>query len=124
MNNHEDATSVFAAKYDIDHSRHKTTLGMTKQVAIGNGNEDNIDGSSGYSYDKEEENMDMECDMMKDNCWKCNWCDGINNIKLTMDTDDMRCIRCKTGIYFPWNAETLMASKWMTKNNSICLGFI
>ena len=46
--------------------------------------------------DQGKDNIRKLKERMQDNeCWKCSSCEAINNIKITMDTDDMKCIKCK-----------------------------
>ena len=48
---------------------------------------------------------------------KCNVCESINHIRLTMDTDDMKCIKCKQDQCIPDKTEIITAPKWITSKD-------
>ena len=69
-------------------------------------------------YDEAKENMDKIDDKMETNkCWKCKNCDTINNIKVTLETNDMTCCKCHKDQYIPDQTQIIVSTKWKTKSD-------
>ena len=50
-------------------------------------------------------------------CWRCGACKSINNITLSIEKNDMKCINCNQDSYIPDETEIIISSEWITPNN-------
>eukprot|EP01084_Bolivina_argentea_P076928 139456_1 len=93
------------------------------------------DGFDYNSNDDDNWDEDEDLDIMNDNdkilelsrqnsmekedytCWKCIKCENINNVKLTIDKQNMKCCGCNNTYYIPDKTNTFQCSKWHNHND-------
>eukprot|EP01084_Bolivina_argentea_P187220 322541_1 len=50
-------------------------------------------------------------------CWQCMKCYNINNVKLTIEKENMKCCGCNNSCYIPDETDTFQSNKWHSYND-------